>query len=54
MSSVLGSGVHGALRLGEISMKADIIVSPTCKAVREYNQLKEEGKRVAAIVHVTC
>ena len=51
---IVGSGVHGALRLGEISMKADIIVSPTCKAVREYNQLKEEGKRVAAIVHVTC
>lgn len=51
---IVGSGVHGALRLGEISIDADIIVLPTCKAVKKYNQLRGEGKKVAAIVHVTC
>ncbi|MEM4524852.1 MAG: MTH938/NDUFAF3 family protein [Methanothermobacter sp.] len=51
---IVGSGVHGALELGEISIEIDVIVLPTCKAVEKYNQLREEGKKVAAIVHVTC
>lgn len=51
---IVGSGVHGALRLGEISIETNIIVLPTCKAAREYNRLKEGGKKVVAIVHVTC
>ncbi|MGB9844343.1 MAG: Mth938-like domain-containing protein [Methanothermobacter tenebrarum] len=51
---IVGSGVHGVLKLGEISIKTKIIKLPTCKAIKEYNSLIETGKKVAAIIHVTC
>jgi len=29
-------------------------ILPTPQAVRRYNELRDEGKRVAAIIHSTC
>lgn len=51
---IVGSGVYGVLKLGEINIKPDIIKLPTCKAIKEYNKLIGAGKRVATIIHVTC
>jgi hypothetical protein len=34
-------------------LKADLIALPSPKAVTRYNQLLDEGKRVAALIHIT-
>jgi len=31
-----------------------IVILPTPQAVRRYNELRDKGKRVAAIIHSTC
>jgi len=57
---LIGSGQGGALEVSEeISRFAkekdvELIVLPTPEAVKEFNRLCEEGKRVAAYIHVTC
>jgi len=31
-----------------------LIALPSQKAVEKFNQLFDEGKRVAALIHITC
>lgn len=33
---------------------AKIVVMPSSKAVKEFNELAAQGKRVAALIHITC
>ncbi|BAZ98969.1 Mth938-like domain-containing protein [Methanothermobacter sp. EMTCatA1] len=50
-SIIIGSGVHGALETG---FRSDATVLPTCEAIKRYNEERSAGRRVAAIIHVTC
>lgn len=34
--------------------RADFIVLPSAEAVQRLNQLVDEGKRVSALIHITC
>lgn len=47
---IIGSGVYGAL---ETEFKSAVVL-PTCEAIERYNEEKRRGRRVAAIIHVTC
>jgi hypothetical protein len=57
---VIGSGQGGALEISEeIGRFAKekgvaLTVLPTPEAVKEFNRLCEEGKKVVAYIHVTC
>ena len=56
---VVGTGQFGALPLVEVEeaakeLDAELVVERTPSAIDAYNKLKEEGKRVAAVFHVTC
>ncbi|MFQ5813861.1 MAG: MTH938/NDUFAF3 family protein [Anaerolineae bacterium] len=54
---IIGTGYDNMVQLEEeiLAMSAvQILPLPTPQAVRRYNELKGEGKRVAAIVHSTC
>lgn len=57
---VVGTGQYGVV---SISKKAKsraedhnikIIAEETPKAIKTFNQLKEEGKKVVAAIHTTC
>ncbi len=56
---VIGTGMYGALPLLDVedyilSSGIECIVAKTPEAVEVYEQLCREGKRVAAIFHITC
>lgn len=57
---VVGCGQVGVLKVGEDARKilaaknVDLVDLPTQKATDEFNRLKNKGRRVAAIIHVTC
>lgn len=57
---VIGNGYSGAMRVPKDviskleNMGIKVIVKRTKDAVREYNKLVKEGKRVAAALHLTC
>jgi len=38
----------------EVAAMLTVVILPTPRAVRRYNELRSEGKRVAAIIHSTC
>lgn len=46
----LDSGAESALR----KAKMEMITLPSSEAVQKYNEQVREGKRVAALVHITC
>ncbi len=50
---IVGTGVHGALRVPDMNLETRIISLPTCEAAEKYNRLIK-GERVAAVIHVTC
>jgi len=54
---IIGTGYDNMVRVEEemLAMSAvQVLPLPTPKAVRRYNELRGEGKRVAAIIHSTC
>ena len=57
---LLGCGTSWMVRLSESAEKylQDINLNPimlnSSAVVEKFNQLTEEGKRVAALIHVTC
>jgi hypothetical protein len=57
---VIGTGVSGLARLSaktEENLRqanVNLLVLPSFQAVDKFNQLVSEGKRVAALIHITC
>jgi hypothetical protein len=52
---IIGTGYDNLVQVEEdISAMPNIEILPTPQAVRRYNELRGEGKRVAAIIHSTC
>ncbi len=56
---VIGTGQYGVLPLVEVEETASklgisVIKARAPEAIEIYNRLKDEGRRVAAIFHVTC
>jgi hypothetical protein len=52
---IIGTGYDNRVQVEEeIAAMPNIEILPTPQAVRRYNELRGEGKRVAAIVHSTC
>lgn len=57
---VIGNGWDGILEVSEElrtkseELEIEIKILRTPKAVEEFNQLVEEGKRVNALIHTTC
>ena len=57
---VIGTGTSGLARLfGDAKanlQKANLnlVVLPSFQAIEKFNQLADEGKRVAALIHITC
>lgn len=54
---IIGTGYDNLVQVEEeiLAMSAvQVLPLPTPQAVRRYNELRGEGKRVAAITHSTC
>lgn len=57
---VLGTGQPGLARLSQeaeqeiVNQGVKFIIKPTEEAIKEYNQLTKGGRRVAALLHLTC
>jgi hypothetical protein len=57
---VIGVGVFSRAHLSTDaanyakSQSAELFVLPSRDAVRKWNQLTDEGKRTAALIHITC
>ena len=57
---IFGTGAYGVMQVGQdvrrfIEGKGiDVIVKRTGEAVREFNQLTENGQAVALAAHLTC
>ncbi len=57
---VIGTGMSSLARLDadaeNCMLRANVnhVVLPSFQAVEKFNQLIDEGKRVAALIHVTC
>lgn len=57
---VIGTGQFGCVKLSEEAVRVaeasgvKVVRGRTPKAIKKFNELIDEGKRVAAIVHVTC
>jgi len=57
---VVGCGQYSVLKVGEDAVellsakKVELVDLPTQQAIDEFNRLKNQGRKVTAIVHVTC
>lgn len=57
---VIGTGQYGALKIEEDVREkikkagASLVLTTTPQAIREYNRLAGEEKKVNALIHVTC
>ena len=57
---IVGIGTNGMAtvspdaQLYRLEAKLNLIVLPSSEAVEKLNQLVDEGKRVAALIHITC
>ena len=57
---VIGVGVLSRARLSDEArnyaegQSAKLFVLPSRDAVRKWNQLADEGKKAAALIHITC
>jgi hypothetical protein len=57
---VIGVGILSRARLSDEAknyaerQSAKLFVLPSRDAVRKWNQLADEGKRTAALIHITC
>jgi hypothetical protein len=59
-SILIGTGVHGMAKVARdaefflTDPQYDIAALPTPDAVKKFNQLIEDGEKVAALIHITC
>lgn len=57
---MIGTGAYGVMRITEettnflFCLKINVIILETSEAVKEYNRLAQEGKKVSALLHLTC
>ena len=53
---VFGTGGEGLAKIAEDvdDLEIKVISEPTTEAVKIYNQLKKENKKVVAFLHLTC
>ena len=57
---IVGTGTNGRARIdsdAEISAAEatiKLLVAPSSEAINRLNQLIDEGKRIAALIHITC
>ena len=57
---IVGTGTNGMAtlspeaRLYGREAKLNLVVLPSSEAIAKLNQLVDEGKRVAALIHITC
>jgi len=57
---IIGTGTSALAKLSEdvgINIRRanlNLLVLPSSQAVERFNQLTGEGKRVAALIHITC
>ncbi|MFA5070683.1 MAG: Mth938-like domain-containing protein [Patescibacteria group bacterium] len=57
---IIGNGADSIMQVGQevhdffADKKIPLIVKDSAAACEEYNRLKKEGKRVAALIHLTC
>ena len=57
---VVGTGTDGVAKISEEAKdflekaKVKLIALPSLEAVKKFNELVERGKKVGAIIHVTC
>jgi len=57
---VIGTGQFGCVKLSEEAAKVaeahgvEVFRARTPRAIKKFNEQVDEGKRIAAIVHVTC
>jgi hypothetical protein len=52
---IIGTGYDNLVQVAEkVAALPDVEILPTPQAVKRYNELRGEGKRVAAIIHSTC
>jgi hypothetical protein len=52
---IIGTGYDNMVQVEEeVAALPTIVILPTPQAVKRYNELRGEGKRVAAIIHSTC
>jgi hypothetical protein len=58
--TLIGTGTSRLARLSEDAeanlrkANLDLVVLPSFQAVEKFNQLVDERKRVAALIHITC
>ncbi|MDY6856287.1 MAG: MTH938/NDUFAF3 family protein [Thermodesulfobacteriota bacterium] len=59
-SMVIGTGTSGVAKLTKEALsfidknKIEMVSLPSKEAIIQFNKLTEEGKKVGAIIHVTC
>ena len=57
---IVGTGTSGMAEVSQDAeayareAKLNLVVLPSSEAVEKLNQLVDEGKRVAALIHITC
>jgi hypothetical protein len=57
---IVGRGQSGMLKIGKdtaellYTKNVKLVDSPTPEAIEGYNKLKNQGKKLAAIIHITC
>ncbi len=57
---VIGTGASGVMKVAEEVIdyfkdkNIELIIKPTGEAVKTFNQLKEQNKKVAGAFHLTC
>ncbi len=57
---IFGTGEQGIAKLSEEledflgGLGIEMIIESTDKAIENYNQVKKEGKKVVAFLHLTC
>ena len=57
---IFGTGSPGMMRVFDEtqekikSLGIELIIEPTQKAVKKFNELEGEGKKVAGLLHLTC
>jgi hypothetical protein len=57
---VIGVGILSRARLSDAAKEyvekqsAELVILPSRDAVQKWNQLTDEGKRAAALIHITC
>ena len=57
---IFGTGDYGIAKLTEDaqklinSKKIKTIVKTTPEAIKEFNKLKKKGKKIIAVMHITC